>query len=367
MRFLIGLALAGGLVAGIYFLQAREVWDEIWPAELSEAEKTFSDDSNDDEASFRDDDDDDDDVPIAVIEVVDGERVLTLPEDAAEASGFLSYPLARATWQERSTALGSVLDVSSLLEAVSGLRDAALRLRHSEERLVRLRERANRLETLHREHGSVRLMEVETATDAVREEEGVRESVVLERRQAQMHISHRWGETLAQHVRNDTNLIRRLESRESVLVQVPRPADIAVGNSTAEVVVDDEARPLESLGSGFAPIPGMADDAGLFLGVGAGLRPGLRVEVWFIKEDAVLEGVNVPGSAVVFHDGRSWVYVDLGDSRFVRRSLADMRRMERGWFVAGPSLAPAQKVVVRGAQTLLAEEFRARIMREDDD
>lgn len=306
--------------------------------------------------------DDDDDAPVAAVEVRGGERILTLPEGAAEASGFLAAPVRGAEWRERTTVLGAVLDAAPLLEDSAALAAAAVRLRHARGRVPALRARLARAEELHRGPGSVPLAEVEAAREALREGEAGRDAAEVVHARIERRLAHRWGPALAGRA---PGLLARLAGREAVLVQAPRPAGPAWEGAAAEALAGGAALPLEPLGDGFAEVHGMAAGAGLFLAPGAGLRPGLRVEVRFTGGGPPERGARLPAGAVVFHDGRAWAYLALGESRFVRRGLEGLRRMGRGWFA--PALRPGERVVVRGAQMLLAEEFRARIMREDDD
>lgn len=58
---------------------------------------------------------------------------------------------------------------------------------------------------------------------------------------------------------------------------------------------------------------------------------------------------RIPESAVVWLDGKPWVYVEQAPGHFVRRELEASR------------IAPNARVVITGAQMLLSQEFRAQI------
>ncbi len=73
-----------------------------------------------------------------------------------------------------------------------------------------------------------------------------------------------------------------------------------------------------------------------------------------------IAGVIVPDSAVVWLQGRAWVYVREGPDRFVRREVSPKQRMEEGWVVT-KNVSAGDRVVVEGAQLLLSEEFRSQI------
>ena len=96
-----------------------------------------------------------------------------------------------------------------------------------------------------------------------------------------------------------------------------------------------------------------------------GARSGLPVVASFGGGFDQLVGVRVPVEAVVQWDGFAWVYIESAPRQYVRRRIDTDRPLEGAWFV-GLGLAVGDGVVVRGAQALLSEEFRARISVGDE-
>lgn len=78
------------------------------------------------------------------------------------------------------------------------------------------------------------------------------------------------------------------------------------------------------------------------------LTPGQAVTLRFAAE-AMHRSVRVPDSAVVWLDGKPWVYVEESGGRFVRREFG------------AHGVAPSERVVVSGAQMLLSQELRSQI------
>jgi hypothetical protein len=110
--------------------------------------------------------------------------------------------------------------------------------------------------------------------------------------------------------------------------------------------------------------PKAADGGGL----GAVWRPGLQVRADVRLPSArVQQAISVPASAVLFHQGRSLVYVRLEPGAYERRDVRLLGREGGRWVLAPrqdpvPSgLAPGEAVVRRGAQVLLSEEFRSDV------
>ena len=67
-------------------------------------------------------------------------------------------------------------------------------------------------------------------------------------------------------------------------------------------------------------------------------------------------GYLILDSAVVWTDGKAWVYMRRDGNRFLRREITADTRGRGGWFVAG-GFSPGEQVVVTGAQLLLSAEF----------
>jgi hypothetical protein len=100
-----------------------------------------------------------------------------------------------------------------------------------------------------------------------------------------------------------------------------------------------------------------------------GAGPGTPVIATLAGTGPVVRGVFVPAAAVVQWEGLSWVYVERPVARYLRERLETSRPVDGGWLVSGGEtsspLMAGDRVVVRGAQQLLSEEFRSRAVVGD--
>jgi biotin carboxyl carrier protein len=97
-----------------------------------------------------------------------------------------------------------------------------------------------------------------------------------------------------------------------------------------------------------------------------GATPGTPVEAIVPGQSGpASEGVLVPDPAVVQWEGLAWAYRQRAPGRFERARVTTSRPAPGGW-IAGPPFAPGDSVVVRGAEELLSEEFRARVTVGDE-
>lgn len=93
------------------------------------------------------------------------------------------------------------------------------------------------------------------------------------------------------------------------------------------------------------------------------LRPGMALTAWLELAQPARTGFILPRSAVLRHDGRTWVYVQEEEERYVRKpvKLDTLLPGDKGWFVnADGGLKADDLLVVSGAQALLSEELKAQ-------
>ncbi len=96
-------------------------------------------------------------------------------------------------------------------------------------------------------------------------------------------------------------------------------------------------------------------------------------EVRFTEQDRQASGIvietivrEIPKDAVVWSDGRPWVFVETAPLRFRKTALA-IENFESGRYSA-PGVPAGTRIVTRGAQILLSEEQRnaARVGEEGE-
>ena len=89
----------------------------------------------------------------------------------------------------------------------------------------------------------------------------------------------------------------------------------------------------------------------------------MNLEVSFTLE-VPEPGFVVPEAALVWQQGKAWIYLRTGATSFERREIVPERPAPDGGYIVTHLPADAQ-IVVRGAQMLLSEEYRAQAPIED--
>lgn len=97
-----------------------------------------------------------------------------------------------------------------------------------------------------------------------------------------------------------------------------------------------------------------------------GARPGLPIVATVTDPRQMHSGIFVPAAAAVQWNGLVWMYIERSPNQFVRVRLDTSTPVPGGWLVqsgrageAPDGLAPGARVVVKGTEQLLSEEFRS--------
>ncbi|MBA3833595.1 MAG: multidrug transporter [Chthoniobacterales bacterium] len=178
-----------------------------------------------------------------------------------------------------------------------------------------------------------------------------------------------WGEPLAHWLMEGSPQLDELVSQRSVLIQVSLPAAVSIDHPPPAATLPgaDRSPVSAQLVSTTARVdPRFQGSIFFYMAPRAerGLFPGL-VTTAFLPQGEPQAGVVVPSDAVVWWQGRAWVYVQMDAQRFARREIPTDVPVANGWFDS-QWIKAGERVVNKGAQQLLSEEFRSQIEAGED-
>ena len=279
---------------------------------------------------------------------------VTLETEKWKAIGVEMGEPEKAELAPRRVAFGRVLDPTPLVTLDSDLAAAEAALSAS-------RAEYERSQKLLAGGQNTSMKAVETAEAAFRADEIKADGI---RRQGLMQ----WGSVAGDDTKARRNFVEALVRGEAALVRV----DLLPGDALSDLpkaakllVMGREATPIET-----AKITPAADaDAktqaqGFILRVDNppfALRPGMALTAWLELAEKPRTGFTLLRSAVLRHDGRTWVFVQEEEEKFVRKPVVLDSPMEKGWFISGEDggIKADDLLVVTGAQALLSEEMKA--------
>ena len=280
-----------------------------------------------------------------VRQTTNGETIVTLDAEARQRIGLKVETPAPAQWQAEITGQGRILDPGPLAALMTELVAAHLAATASQQELERLQVLARQT------NASVRALQTAEAT-------ANHDQVMVDSLRTRVMLG--WGRTVLE--RGDPpQFVRSLASGETALARI----DLPPGESPKSTPLSARLVSLNDAGPGLtgeffdlAPTvdPQTQGRGYLFLIKGRPPPPGTAVTGYLRVAGEARSGLNVPREAVLRHEGRAWVYVQSGDDSFTRREITLDRPTDNGWFIA-EGLSAGDRVVVRGAQSILSEEL----------
>ncbi len=291
---------------------------------------------------------------------VDGLAAITLDAAAQKTSGVVVAAQQATSHRREMQALGTVLSI----EDFSGLRTAYIAAESQQETAAAAaaaaRAEYQRLRELHDGNQDISTKALQAAEATWRADEAALRIAQAGLATAQHTANQQWGSVLAQAAAADSPLYARLVTQQEVLLQVVVPAGVEIVPPTrARVQLRREAFVSAQLISEVPRTdPRLQGLSFLYRAPATGLLPGTSLTVYLPAGDAA-PGSMIPASAIIWWQGRAWVYTQDRPDRFVRRALPPDQSMEGGWFVP-TGFAHGEKVVVSGAQMLFSEEQRTQ-------
>jgi len=306
---------------------------------------------------------DDDEAPAAASE--------NASTDLRQLAGIKTQALAAANQAPETTAFGSVINLEPLLtfrqqllqeQAVQS--SAQARYRESDANLARTRDLHN-----HDIVSTRRLQEQQAQWQS----DQANLAATGYRRQNLLSASRlQWGDTLtAWFAEPDGKRIAPFLSRRRQLLLISLPPNASLPEGTRDIALEqhgDRTQAVTAQLIGPAPqVDPLTQGRQYFcFAEQQNLPYGARVTAWIKRGNQASRGVWIPESAVVWHLGQAFVFVQSAAGQFVRRLLPNLTPGANGYF-AGEPFSPGEEIVVQGAQTLLSQELKNLIPDEDKD
>ncbi|QJD31296.1 hypothetical protein GNH96_02725 [Methylococcus geothermalis] len=285
-------------------------------------------------------------------------------------AGIETRRLEAVEYRPETRSLGRIVDIQPLLDLRSRYRAAQAEAKITDAALQLARKNRDRLASLHSE-AIVATRELIHAESQLAADEARAVTARHRVRELQEEGLQLWGaELFKAAVAGDSRLFEDLLQRRRVLILVTLHHDQALPADASRIMVAREgdrqaAQPAELISAAPRTDDIVQGETWFFHTDARKLRTGMRIEAWIPMSAATLSGVIIPRSAQIWHEGRSWVYLQTGEDYFVRRPVDSHRDYGDAWFVDA-GIAPGESLVIQGAQLLLSEEQRHAIPDEDD-
>jgi hypothetical protein len=292
-----------------------------------------------------------------------GVPTITLDAATSRASGIEAVSLRRSVQGGERRAYGSVLDLQSVTDLSNSYANARAQLQTARAKLGASRSAFERGETLYKTSKLISTSDYQTLESAFRVDEATVAAAESQVRADAATAMQTWGAVVGRAIMDRSPLLARLIGRKDVLLQVTLPgSEVSAGPSAGvSIQAENGSRiPLEFVSVATKTEPSI-QGANLFYRAPANsaLLPGTKVLVLLPSGNSI-QGVRVPASAVVWWQGRAWVYLRRAPGTFTREQIATDQPAAGGAYLVSTLPDPAD-IVSQGAQLLLSEELRAQV------
>jgi len=294
----------------------------------------------------------------AKISIEKGQTILTVDTSTQARLGLETATLMAAVTRAQVIAPAVVLPFQDLASSRSSYVAARTQLDKARVQTEVTRKEYTRLKALFEQNQNVSQKSLQSTEGVLRANEMDEGSALQQLKLEESVIRQEWGSVTAKWVVDGSPELNRILDQREALVQVtvPQNASFAVAKAIS-LEIRDGTQMEADLVSTFLRIDPRIQGRGYLYRTRSqpGLAPGTNL-VAHLSVGGQMKGVIVPSSAIVWSEGKAWVYQQLASDRFTRRTVATDLPVENGFF-ASQGFSPGDKVVSQGAQSLLSEEL----------
>ncbi len=295
--------------------------------------------------------------PPAQISFENGEVILTMDEQAQKRLGIEIRALGGSSNRPQADMPATVLSVQDLASFRNSYVSSASQIEKNRVDIDVARKQYARAKSLFDSDQNISAKVLESA-------EGNLRALETEERAAEQQLSlqgsmaeQQWGSVVAKWAMDGSPELDRVLSTREVLIQVTFPFDQNYAAPKIILVeVPGRTRAEATLLSAFPRVDPRIQGRSFLYSAPAqpDFTPGVNLVSHFAVGNST-HGVVVPSAAVVWSEGRAWAYLQTSARQFSRRAVPTDSPVDTGYFVAA-GFSPSDKVVTRGAQSLLSEE-----------
>jgi membrane fusion protein, multidrug efflux system len=287
-----------------------------------------------------------------------GEPVVHLNPAGRAASGVRTTTLERVSGRTETQVVAVVLSPQDLLDLRTAYIAAAVQVEKAKATLNASNLEYQRLSQLNQEDKNASDKAVQAAEATFRSDQATLHNTEQALELARMPAVQRWGPVVSKWITGDTPLLHEVLEARRVLLQVTLPSNTP---ASLQLLIQAGQHTTETLL--LSPIPRVdprfQTPSYLYTAVAEKeLVPGMNL-VAFAPGGSQLKGVLLPREAVLWWQGKSWVYIETEPGSFMRKEVSLDTPLSNGWFVR-QGLMPGNHVVTTGAQQLLSQEFRSQ-------
>lgn len=300
-------------------------------------------------------------------------NVVHLSAVTQKNSGITTSRLNESRYQGTLKTFGSVIAIDNLIVAKTQYANLKSELELAQSGSAHHVTQYKRLKSLNEDDKNVSDTAVQDALALVNADNAKIAALQSQLRNLESNIKLQWGGELSKLVFGETSAahLNNLLTRKNVLVQVSLPLEMespAKGSTIYISALNENAPPITATYVSPATASDVSGTGKTFYysAPAESLRTGMRVSAApKTTNNSNAKGVLIPNNAVIWHDGKPWIYIKVKSEQFQRIPISADVEVGDSWF--NQNVKPDTEVITSGAQLLLSEEFKYLIKNENED
>lgn len=290
-----------------------------------------------------------------------GETFITLDEKTQATSGIETRALAATTQLQRYRANAIVLSIQSLTQLRTNYLSDLAQVDKAKAALEVSQPEYERLKQLYEDNQNAAAKTLQAAEGTWHSDQVVLRAANEALQMNDTLARQSWGGVLAKWISDGSPALERILMQKDLFLQVSFSGGSSVDPPNASVQLPSgKTQPAEFISPYPSVDPRIQSASFLYLTQATPeLAPGMTLSV-LLATGPSQKGVIISRSATVWWQGKAWTYVQTAPERFARREVPTDSPVSEGWF-APSGFKAGDKVVIRGSQQLLSEEFRSQI------
>src|SRR5258708_2299748 len=294
----------------------------------------------------------------AQISTENGQTVLTLDSPTQNRLGLEVATLAATVTRAQATFPAVVLSVQDLTASRNTYIAAQTQVQKAHVEADVARKEYARLKTLFEANQNISEKSLQSAEGTLEANEADLHAGEQQKALQESVARQEWGGVVAEWVMKGSSELQRILDQNEVLVQMTMLSGTTYAAPKAiSVEIPGGTRTEANLVSAFPRVDPRIQGRSFLYRAHArpGLSPGVNL-LAHLSVGSAMKGLIVPLPAVVWSEGKAWVYQQTAADRFTRRALRTDLPVEGGFFIA-EGFSPGDKLVLQGAQALLSQEL----------
>lgn len=299
--------------------------------------------------------------------IQDGESIVILDQPTQIKSGIAVVSLQPISHQEEIKTYGTVMETQDLIDLYNSYIAARAKVEKTKASLNASGREYERLKSLHEKNRDISDKVFQAAEATWRSDESDARAAQDALHIIEASVRQQWGTVITRWLIESSPVFNQLMQRQCLLIQITLPKGVHLKSAPQTALVQTVENTLvsaELVSPSPHTDPRIQGMSFFYTSTQtAKLLPKMNV-IAYLPFGSQVQGVVVPDSAVVWWQGKAWVYVQRGSDRFIRREISTETPINDGWFLL-KGLAAGDRIVVIGSQLLLSEESRSQIQIGD--